>query len=76
MHPKGYLVAAPMPPWLTQLTKRVSDDVLVLAEAGGPNHVLINSYQPGEGIMVRGQGVREGGRGEGPGGAGGWRVRG
>jgi alkylated DNA repair dioxygenase AlkB len=50
---KGFLVPAPMPPWLSRLAALVSAAVVPLAAAGGANHVLINSYRPGEGIMVR-----------------------
>jgi hypothetical protein len=39
-----------MPAWLTPLVAQVGRDVPALAAA---NHVLLNAYQPGEGIMVR-----------------------
>lgn len=55
VHAKGFLLPAPMPAWLSALTPRVAGDVPPLAEAGGPNHVLVNAYRPGEGIMVRGR---------------------
>ncbi len=53
MAAKGFLVPAPMPSWLSSLAARVGGDVPALGAAGGANHVLINSYNPGEGIMVR-----------------------
>ncbi|PNG99069.1 putative alpha-ketoglutarate-dependent dioxygenase ABH6, partial [Tetrabaena socialis] len=55
VHAKG-LIPAPLPSWLQPLLQRLA------AEGGGdgpsglygglpPNHVLVNSYRPGEGIM-------------------------
>jgi hypothetical protein len=54
VHSKGFLLPAPMPSWLSPLAGRVTGDVAPLGAAGGANHVLINSYRPGEGILVRG----------------------
>eukprot|EP00271_Cylindrocystis_brebissonii_P013399 TRINITY_DN33198_c0_g1_i1.p1 TRINITY_DN33198_c0_g1~~TRINITY_DN33198_c0_g1_i1.p1 ORF type:complete len:583 (+),score=62.03 TRINITY_DN33198_c0_g1_i1:143-1750(+) len=50
VHGKG-LIAQPLPPWLTAITKRMKTD------AGdwfpSPiNHVLVNEYGPGQGIMA------------------------
>ncbi|GBF99506.1 hypothetical protein Rsub_12284 [Raphidocelis subcapitata] len=53
---KGFLVPAPMPDWLAALAARVAGDVPALAAAGGANHVLINAYAPGEGIMAHSDG--------------------
>lgn len=50
MHSKG-LIPAPMPRWLQQLCSRVHSQLLPLFGEQPPNHVLINSYQPGCGIM-------------------------
>uniref|UniRef100_A0A670ZM94 AlkB homolog 6 n=1 Tax=Pseudonaja textilis TaxID=8673 RepID=A0A670ZM94_PSETE len=48
-HPKG-MVAEKLPPWLQRYVDRVSS----LGVFGGKpaNHVLVNEYQPGQGIMV------------------------
>ncbi|KAL7980716.1 hypothetical protein Chor_001870 [Crotalus horridus] len=47
-HPKG-MVAEKLPPWLQRYVDRVSS----LGVFGGKaaNHVLVNEYQPGQGIM-------------------------
>jgi len=49
VHPKG-LLQTPLPSWLNPLLTRLHETTGVY---GGqpPNHVLINAYQPGEGIM-------------------------
>ncbi|KAL1876054.1 hypothetical protein Plec18167_005315 [Paecilomyces lecythidis] len=48
------LLASPLPTWLTQpiITPRF-EELGIFADAphGGPNHVLINEYRPGQGIM-------------------------
>ncbi len=44
----GCLIAAPLPRWLEALTLRVSQ-ALDLDEPA--NHVLINEYKPGDGIL-------------------------
>ncbi|XP_014379621.1 alpha-ketoglutarate-dependent dioxygenase alkB homolog 6 [Alligator sinensis] len=58
-HPKG-LVPEPLPPWLQRWVEEVS----ALGVFGGQaaNHVLVNEYRPGQGIMVspRGRGHRSG----------------
>ena len=64
VHAKG-LIPGPMPSWLRPLLERLRADTapIGLYGVGGgevkettaaPNHVLLNSYRPGEGIMVRG----------------------
>jgi hypothetical protein len=54
VHSKG-LIPAPIPRWLEQLCGRVHSFLLPLFGQQPPNHVLINSYQPGCGILVRRQ---------------------
>ncbi len=58
MHAKG-LIPAPLPAWLQQplLARLAADMAGDLYGSQQPNHVLVNSYMPGEGIMVgrRGQ---------------------
>jgi len=61
-HPKGML-AEPMPPWLLPLVNRVScvevrtednndkSQQQIFTSGKGPNHVLVNEYLPGQGIM-------------------------
>ncbi|KAI8465843.1 MAG: hypothetical protein J3K34DRAFT_76723 [Monoraphidium minutum] len=56
VHSKGFLLPAPMPSWLAALAGRVGGDVPPLAAAGGANHVLINAYRPGEGILPHSDG--------------------
>lgn len=52
VHTKG-LIPAPLPGWLQQLLTALPPQLLGLFPADQPpNHVLINSYQPGCGIMV------------------------
>ena len=55
VHEKG-LIPAPIPAWLRSLIKRLHGQTasMGLYGQGPPNHVLINSYRPGEGIMVSG----------------------
>lgn len=48
---KGGLVAAPTASWLEQLVGRLSATGIYGGEAARANHVLINAYQPGEGIL-------------------------
>lgn len=51
MHKKG-LVPTPLPSWLQPLLARLAAETGIWGEGGQlPNHVLINAYQPGEGIM-------------------------
>eukprot|EP00775_Hariotina_reticulata_P014173 gene14173-14314_t len=49
VHSNG-LIPAALPRWLDGLTQRVHRDLQLFDQA--PNHVLINSYQPGCGIMA------------------------
>lgn len=48
MHKKG-LIPAALPRWLQPLLDRLA--ALGLYAGQAPNHVLVNSYQPGEGIL-------------------------
>ncbi|KAF6266172.1 hypothetical protein COO60DRAFT_646603 [Scenedesmus sp. NREL 46B-D3] len=50
VHSKG-LIPAHTPRWLEQLSARIHRALLPLFGEQPPNHVLINSYQPGCGIM-------------------------
>lgn len=64
--PKG-LLAATLPAWLAALGARMARDTAIFgcqqdscgqsgvgdAAAALPNHVLVNAYAPGSGIMVR-----------------------
>jgi len=53
VHSKG-LIPAPLPTWLEQLLAQLPQQLLQLfPQDQPPNHVLINSYQAGCGIMVR-----------------------
>ncbi|KAJ9202538.1 hypothetical protein DTO164E3_2978 [Paecilomyces variotii] len=48
------LLASPLPTWLTQpIISPRFDELGIFADAphGAPNHVLINEYRPGQGIM-------------------------
>ncbi|GFO41767.1 alpha-ketoglutarate-dependent dioxygenase alkb homolog 6 [Plakobranchus ocellatus] len=47
-HPKG-MVAETLPEWLQRYTEKLSQ--LNLFEGRAPNHVLVNEYLPGQGIM-------------------------
>lgn len=52
VHTKG-LIPAPLPGWLQQLIASLPQSLAQLFPPDqAPNHVLINSYQPGCGIMV------------------------
>lgn len=51
-HPKG-MVSEPLPPWLEEYANRLGKlGIFEGAPGGRPNHVLINEYLPGQGIMV------------------------
>ena len=53
VHQKG-LIPAPLPSWLQPLVGRLGALLgQELYGGGAPNHVLVNAYAPGEGIMVR-----------------------
>ncbi|EEC02011.1 calcium-dependent cysteine protease, putative [Ixodes scapularis] len=47
-HPKGML-SEPLPPWLVEISSRVAS--LGVFGDKKPNHVLVNEYKPGEGIL-------------------------
>nr|CAD7265590.1 unnamed protein product [Timema shepardi] len=47
-HPKG-MIAEKIPDWLLTYTRRI--ETLGLFEGKSPNHVLINEYLPGQGIL-------------------------
>ncbi len=49
-HPKG-MVQEPLPNWLKAVGERMRKEVGVF-DGLAPNHVLINEYTPGGGIMV------------------------
>jgi alkylated DNA repair protein alkB family protein 6 len=46
---RGGLIPAPMPSWLAPLVRRLSGEVAVFG--GQPNHVLLNVYAAGQGIL-------------------------
>ena len=46
----GGLLQAPLPSWLSTLMERIGLDFNIFQ--GQPNHVLLNAYNPGEGILV------------------------
>ncbi|XP_021773031.1 alpha-ketoglutarate-dependent dioxygenase alkB homolog 6-like [Chenopodium quinoa] len=48
VHEKG-LISQDLPPWLTKITQRIHEELGIFPAA--PNHVLINEYQPDQGIM-------------------------
>ncbi|CAM6117574.1 unnamed protein product [Calypogeia fissa] len=48
VHEKG-LIAQSLPPWLTTLTQRISSETGLFPSP--INHVLVNEYEPGQGIM-------------------------
>jgi len=50
VHPKG-LLQTPLPPWLHPCLERCQQTGVFGDQA--PNHVLVNSYMPGQGIMVQ-----------------------
>lgn len=49
VHPRG-MVAQPLPLWLEALAARLQQDTGLFPSA--INHVLVNEYQPGQGIMA------------------------
>lgn len=55
VHAKG-LIPAPMPAWMQGTCSKLYGAVPQLYGHEPPNHVLVNEYQPGEGILVRGNG--------------------
>ncbi len=50
VHSKG-LLQSKIPSWLAPLTQRLHTDTSAYGDQP-PNHVLVNAYRPGEGIMV------------------------
>ncbi len=48
---RGLLPAA-LPPWLQALTARIARDTCAWGEGAEANHVLVNAYEPGDGIQV------------------------
>lgn len=51
MSEKG-LVPAPLPKWVLPLLSKIKEQTGLFPL--GLNHVLLNAYRPGEGILVRG----------------------
>ena len=47
----GGLLQAPLPAWLKPLVTKLDHDFQLYQ--GPPNHVLLNVYEPGHGILVR-----------------------
>ncbi|KAK9839233.1 hypothetical protein WJX81_003012 [Elliptochloris bilobata] len=48
----GVLLAAPLPGWLQALLRRLQSDTGIHGAGGeAPNHVLLNAYLPGQGIL-------------------------
>ena len=47
----GGLLQSPLPAWLKPLLTRLDHDFQLYQ--GPPNHVLLNAYDPGQGILVR-----------------------
>lgn len=47
---KGKLIATSLPEWVDPLVHKLSSTG-IFGESSAPNHILINSYQPGQGIM-------------------------
>ncbi|KAJ5557465.1 hypothetical protein N7494_001380 [Penicillium frequentans] len=47
------LLLSPLPPWLIDPIIHRFDDLSIFADAphGAPNHILVNEYRPGQGIM-------------------------
>lgn len=52
----GQLIAAPLPEWLAQLSGRVHRRLDERFFSKAPSHVLVNSYQSGEGILPHADG--------------------
>lgn len=48
---RGLLPAA-LPPWLNAMVQRVSRDTEAWGAGNEANHVLVNAYEPGDGIQV------------------------
>lgn len=46
------LVPAPLPAWARRVVERLSRELPGLYGSGDANHVLVNEYMPGQGILV------------------------
>lgn len=51
VHTSGWLIQQQLPSWLQPLAQLTHSSTGVFG-SDPPNHVLINSYEPGEGILV------------------------
>ena len=51
VHDKAGLLAAPLPKWVLPLLQRLRRELALLDEIPPLNHVLINAYEPGQGIL-------------------------
>ncbi|EIE18199.1 hypothetical protein COCSUDRAFT_54973 [Coccomyxa subellipsoidea C-169] len=47
----GVLLQSPVPSWLQPLLRRLGEDTQAFGPGLEANHVLLNAYRPGEGIM-------------------------
>lgn len=52
VHEKAGLLPAPLPKWLQNLFARLSTANFFASSGGPPNHVLVNAYEPGQGIAA------------------------
>ena len=52
----GQLITAPLPLWLSQLSSKVHTELGSQFFCKPPSHVLVNSYQPGQGILPHADG--------------------
>ena len=48
--PMGLTSSEPLPPYFESIAKKIAEDGLFKGE-NKPNHVLLNKYRPGDGIM-------------------------
>lgn len=48
---KGTLIPAPMPAWMSSIVNKVSLETELWGTNQKPNHVLVNKYEPGQGIL-------------------------
>ncbi|GMH44317.1 hypothetical protein BSKO_12251 [Bryopsis sp. KO-2023] len=46
----NFLIQVPLPDWLEDLTERMNEHTDIFG-GNPPNHVLVNAYKPGQGIM-------------------------
>jgi len=49
---KGSLIPAPMPAWMSTIVNKVSIETALWGKDQKPNHVLVNKYEPGQGILT------------------------